>query len=148
VTFFAAHANPILHNQVDLRLTPNQKPKPANYPKHDPLSFLLPLFDSYVAPTRPASTHNPTLNPIVASLSDLPLRMLLVVPTIDILLNEQLKFVERLREDMEKERGNGIRGPRRDVQVMIFEECLHGWLECKMPFQDTCISFDVKELHG
>jgi hypothetical protein len=118
---------------VDLRIKPEQKPIPANYPKHDPLSFLLPLYDSYVAPTRPASTTNPVLNPILAPLSDLPRKMLLVTPTIDILLDEQMKFAKRLQEDVEEAKRNGVKGPRRDVEIMIFENCMHGWLECELP---------------
>ncbi len=78
---------------------PGQKPIPTNYPKRDPLFFLQPLFDFYVAPTRTASLTNPVLNPILAPLSDLPPKLLLVMPTINILVEEWLKFAARLKED-------------------------------------------------
>ncbi len=122
--------------QVDFRLKPAEKPKPANYPKQDPLSFLQPLFDSYVAPTRPASMVNPILNPIIAPTFDLPPKILLVTPTIDILLYEQLKFAERLKEEVQKETKDGVNAIQREVQIMIFEDCMHAWLECKSP----CVS--------
>lgn len=117
---------------MDLRLKPGQKPKPANYPKHDPFFFLEPLYDSYVTSTRPASITNSILNPILAPLPDLPLNILLVIPTIDILLDEQLKFAKRLQEDVEKQRGAENGRPRRSVQSIVFEDCWHGWLECRL----------------
>jgi acetyl esterase/lipase len=120
-------------DEVDIRINPEQKPRPANYPKHDPFFFLLPLCDSYVAPTRPASTTNPTLNPILAPSSDLPPKMLLVTPTIDILLDRQVKFAKRLQENVEEARRDGVKGPRHDVKMMIFENCMHGWLERESP---------------
>lgn len=120
--------------QVDLRLKPAEKPKPANYPKQDPLFFLEPLYDSYVAPTRPVSISNPILNPIIAPISDLPPKILLVTPTIDILLDEQLKFAERLKEDVRRETEDGANAVRREVQIMLFEDCMHGWLACKSPY--------------
>lgn len=118
--------------QVDFRVNPKQKPVPPDFPTKDPLSFLIPLFDSYSGPSRPESTTNPILNPILADLSDLPLQICLIVPTIDILLDEQLKFAERLKREIDAEsEGGGGTAPRRSVQFERFEKCLHGWYECE-----------------
>lgn len=87
-----------------------------------------------MARTRPASINNPILNPIIAPISDLPPKILLVTPTIDILLDEQLKFAERLKEDVQRETEDGANAIRREVQIMLFEDCMHAWLECKSPY--------------
>lgn len=50
----------------------------------------------------------------------------MVVPTIDILLHEQLTFVERVKQDIES---LGERGKGRRVEAMVMEGCFHGWLE-------------------
>jgi acetyl esterase/lipase len=97
------------------------------------------LFDSYVAPTRPDSNTNPILNPIIAPLSDLPPNIVLIVPTIDILLDEQLKFAERLRGEVEKAKRYGTNAPKRSVEIMIFENCIHGWLEREFNLSDRFI---------
>lgn len=89
-----------------------------------------------MAPTRPSSTVNPVLNPIIASSFDLPPKILLVTPTIDILLDEQLKFAERLKEEVQKKPNAGANAIQREVQIMIFEDCMHAWLESK----SRCIS--------
>jgi acetyl esterase/lipase len=122
VTFYAP---------VDLRLPPAQKPRPPNYPTKDPLFFLGPLIDSYTSPVRAATITDPRLHPTLADLNALPLNMLLIVPTIDILLDEQLRFAERVGGDIERYSASGERGPKRSLQIEIFEKCLHGWLECE-----------------
>ena len=64
--------------------------------------------------------------PIVADIKTLPDNMLLIIPSIDILLVEQLTFLERVKADIEAEGDDGR--PRR-VEGMVFEDCFHGWLE-------------------
>jgi acetyl esterase/lipase len=123
--------SPTKCEQVDLRPTPGHKPQPPGFPKRDPLFFLYPLFDSYVTPSRPASLTNPILNPILAKHSDLPPNIFMVIATIDILLEEQLKFSARVKEEIEKEREEGVETPKRSIRTMVFEKCLHGWLERK-----------------
>jgi hypothetical protein len=53
--------------------------------------------------------------------------MLLIIAGIDILLHEQLMFVERVKRDL-AERGQD--GKRR-VEGKVFENGFHGWLERK-----------------
>ena len=50
--------------------------------------------------------ENPRLSPIVADIDTLPENMLLIIPAIDILLHEQLTFVERVKKDL-LDRGPG-----------------------------------------
>lgn len=49
----------------------------------------------------------------------------MVVPTIDILLAEQLQFAKRVNQELEDE------GKPGKVEAMIMEKCFHGWLECE-----------------
>jgi acetyl esterase/lipase len=117
VTFYAP---------IDCRIPPINKPVPANFPKRDPIAFMLPLYDSYGLPTRPASLTDPRCNPILAEATKLPRRVLMIIPTIDILLHEQLTFVERVKDDIEK---LGREGEGRTMEAMIMDDCFHGWLE-------------------
>lgn len=111
VTFYAP---------LDLRVPPWQKQKPPGFPRADPLAFLLPLLDAYAGSegVREANGENPRLHPGLAEAGALPERMLLVVPTVDILVKEQLVFVERLR-------GEGKEG----VDSLVVEGQWHGWVE-------------------
>lgn len=116
VTFYGA---------LDLRLEPWRKPKPANYPKSDPLKFLLPPFDAYAQPARAGHMDDPRLNPALAKRETLPGRMLLVVAAIDILFAEQMAFKERINAEAGQE----------VVETFIEEEGFHGYLEGKFgPF--------------
>lgn len=49
----------------------------------------------------------------------------MVVPTIDILLAEQLEFAERINQECRSRRED------EKVELMIMEKCFHGWLECE-----------------
>jgi hypothetical protein len=80
--------------------------------------------NAYGASGRANHSHNPRFRPILAQLNTLPNNILLIVPGIDILVHEQLTFVERLKNDieqnpMEKERG-------RSVKAVIFKKGFHG----------------------
>ena len=115
------------YTPVDLRLSPWEKPKPPQFPKKDPMAILLPLFDSYVAEQRHKCLDDPRMNPILAELDSLPKNMLFVVAGIDILVDEQMKLVERLEREV-KERE--LEKERR-VRKIVFPTGFHGWLECK-----------------
>jgi len=115
---------------IDLRISPAKKPKPKGFPSVDPLFFLVPLFDSYPQPVRDADKaqlENARMSPIVAKVEMLPPRILMVIPTIDILLHEQLTFVERVKGEMAaNERYKGRR-----LETKLYEGQLHGWVGCE-----------------
>ena len=113
---------------VDFRLKPEEKPIPPNYPTSDPMTFLLPLLDTYAGPSRTENLENAKLNPIVADIATLPRDILLIVAGIDILLYEQLAFVKRVREETvgEEERPEKLR-----IEALVVEKGFHGWLECE-----------------
>ncbi|OJD37006.1 lipase esterase family [Diplodia corticola] len=117
VTFYAP---------IDLRLPPHEKPIPAGLPRANPISAILPLSDAYVASTGSDGRNvaDARLHPFLAELRTLPGRMLFVIPTLDILLHEQLVFVERLKKEAEEE------GRERVVESLIVEGQWHGWVEC------------------
>ncbi|KAG8414061.1 hypothetical protein J3458_011714 [Metarhizium acridum] len=96
-----------------------KEPKPANYPKPDPLEFLLPLFDAYAQLARAKHMDDPRLNPVLARRETLPERMLLVVAAIDILYAEQMAFKERINNEAE---GNV-------VETFVARDGFHGYLE-------------------
>lgn len=113
---------------MDLRLAPQDKPKPEGFPAKDPFAFLYPLYDSYAGPVRGENMLNPRMSPILGKLEDLPENILLVVPGIDILVHEQTTFIERLKED-------AARDPEqsgRRFEVLYDEKGFHGYLERKM----------------
>ncbi|KAI1951667.1 hypothetical protein LOZ53_003162 [Ophidiomyces ophidiicola] len=118
----------------------------------------MPLFDAYVASARPQELHNPLLNPILADILDLPPKMLFIIPTLDILVQEQTVMVNRLKREAEQLNSRpteqvdtgiasgvksapechprerlmtnfGLRPPRYHVESILFENQLHGWLE-------------------
>lgn len=113
---------------LDFRIKPEEKPKPPNFPSSDPTAFLLPLFDAYAGPSRAENLANPRLNPIVADKATLPGEVLFVVAGIDILLHEQLTFVQRVEGELEKEGNTGQR-----IEALVVEKGFHGWLECEFP---------------
>jgi hypothetical protein len=51
--------------------------------------------------------------------------MYFVIAGKDILFQEQLSLVERLNDEISKE------GAERRLQVQVFKEAIHGWLECR-----------------
>lgn len=119
VTFYAA---------VNLQLKPWEKPQGlppsaggmARKPVKDPMAFLLPLFDSYAGPVREREMENPRMSPFLGRVEDLPEDMLLVVPALDILVKEQLDFVQRLRGE--------LCGESRRVETLNVEKGFHGYL--------------------
>lgn len=120
VTYYAA---------IDLRLAPWEKPKGFGMPKKDPAEVLLPLFDLYPRLVRARESTNPRFAPIVAEVETLPGRMLLIVPGIDILVHEQLTFVERVRGEIEgSERLKG----KKSINGSVYDKGFHGWVECKL----------------
>ncbi|KAG8528314.1 uncharacterized protein KY384_007231 [Bacidia gigantensis] len=117
VTFFAA---------IDLRIPPQEKPKPPGFPKYDPLSFMMPLFDAYAGPARAKEKANSRLSPIVAPYLTLPPHIFMIVPEIDILFNEQVTFLRRVLTEIEED--PGIKDSERSIKAMFFEKGFHGWI--------------------
>lgn len=91
----------------------------------DPLSFLHPLFDSYGASARPDHIEDPRSSPCKADIKTLPNKILMIVPTIDILVAEQLEFARRINQGLQGQQDSD------KVQLMIMDGCFHGWLECR-----------------
>ncbi|KAK3319108.1 lipase/esterase [Apodospora peruviana] len=118
VTFYAS---------INLHLSPGEKP-PPQLPKgkKDPMRFLYPLFDSYAAKAKKDDGNNQRLSPYFADLKDLPGDMLLVVPGIDLVVREQLGFVERLRGEIERDTEGRYKGRR--VEALFVEKGFHGYL--------------------
>lgn len=115
VTFYAP---------IDVSTPPAQKPRPSNYPTRDPLAFLEPLYDSYgLSARQQGHKDDPRSSPCKASCHQLPDRILMVVPMIDILVAEQLNFAARINSECEKT------GKSPKVEVMVMENGFHGWLE-------------------
>lgn len=127
-----AHAALLFLPVLDLRLHPRDKPKPPNFPTSDPTSFLMPLFDAYAGPTRERDWNDARLNSgEVARREELPRDVLIVAAGVDILLAEQVRFVERVgKEDKE---GEG------SVELRVWEKGFHGWLECESLKFLSCI---------
>ena len=120
--------------QVDLRLSPWEKCKPAGFPSFDPVTLLLPLADAYAGRghRRVQNAEDPRLHPALARLRDLPADMLFVIPTVDILIDEQMEMVERLQREAlveDSSKANAGVGKRR-IEKLVFEGQWHGWLEC------------------
>jgi len=147
----AVKASVTFYAPVDLRLPPEAKPKPDNYPKRDPLGFFLPLLaDSYAnRQNLVRNASSPVLHPILAPAGKLPRDMCFIIAAVDILLHEQLAFTERLSKEIEAE------GGARRLQRRVFEEGFHGWLELpagvideksRMEAFDTAVSF-IKTTH-
>lgn len=111
--------------KLDLSIPPWSKPKPPNFPAKDPTEFLMPLYDAYAAGCVENRKNDARLSPMFKPAEDLPRDLLLIVPAIDILLHEQLSFVERLKRDVE----GGRAGTGGRVESMVFEKGFHGWLE-------------------
>jgi hypothetical protein len=94
----------------------------------DPLFFLLPLFDAYAGPVRARNMDNPRLSPTLASLDSLPRNMLFIVPTLDILLDEQLSMVKRLQDEASADPAHS----KRRIECITFEKQIHGWAERRL----------------
>ncbi|KAL3959620.1 hypothetical protein ACCO45_004737 [Purpureocillium lilacinum] len=126
VTFYAA---------LDLRLSPDEKPRPPGFPTSDPLSVLVPLFDAYMAGARRAHIDDARLSPVLARRETLPERILLVVPAVDILYAEQMAFAERVNHEDEREGRSGR------VETMVVDGMFHGYLEVP----DAVVKREVKD---
>ncbi|KIW05571.1 uncharacterized protein PV09_03446 [Verruconis gallopava] len=122
----AVKASVTFYAPVDLRLKPVDKPRPDNFPKRDPMAVFLPLYDAYAGPVRAENMENPRLSPILSDVGRLPERMLLIVPAIDILVHEQLTFVERVQRELVE---NGLDKQGRSCEAHVVEGAFHGWLE-------------------
>ena len=122
VTFFAV---------VDLRLPPQEKPRPLDAkgndrsPKNDPMAALIPLMDSYAVRARKDHMNDARLSPILAKLETLPKDILLIVPAIDIAVHEQLTFVERIKAEIEAD--PNVKGKGRRAEAVVYENAFHGW---------------------
>ncbi|KAF2796571.1 alpha/beta-hydrolase [Melanomma pulvis-pyrius CBS 109.77] len=135
---------------LDFRIKPEEKPKPPHFPTRDPTAFLLPLFDAYAGLSRAENLANPRLNLIVADKATLPGEVLFVVAGIDILLHEQLTFVQRVEAELEREGNTGQR-----IEALVVEKGFHGWLELpsyileeeRMRAFDAAVDF-IRNLHG
>ena len=87
----------------------------------------MPLFDAYAGPVREQTKEDSRLNPILKDIVDLPEHVLLLCAGIDILLHEELTFIERICKDRD-EAGNQS---QRRFESIVFEKGFHGWLERK-----------------
>jgi acetyl esterase/lipase len=86
----------------------------------------VPLFDAYAGPAREKNRENPRLNPILAPVETLPKNLLMLIPTMDIILHEQLEFVKRVQEEAK---------PGQRIEAKLFEGQIHGWTERKPSFR-------------
>ena len=107
---------------VDVSTSPSDKPLPKEMEK-DPLRFMAPLYDSYAAGNDP-KRDDPRLSPTLAKSDSLPPRIVIVIPKIDILVKEQLEFIERLNQEAE---ANGLKTKR--VESLFVEDGFHGYLD-------------------
>jgi hypothetical protein len=65
--------------------------------------------------------------------------MCFVIGAVDILLHEQLTFAERLKKEIEAE------GDGRRLQIRVFDEGFHGWLDRKLlSFPFSCVVCTAK----
>lgn len=77
------------------------------------------------------------MNPTLASVQDLPKEMLFVIPTVDILLDEQLEMIDRLQQEIEATQ----QGAERGVKKAIFEGQWHGWDQRACNLSDASTPF-------
>lgn len=111
---------------MDPRPKPEEKPQPETFPKWNPTAVFLPLMDMYGV----NYSKDPRFRPILAQLNTLLNDdILLIVLNIDILLHEQLPFVERLKKDIEQNPIEREKGKR--VEGVAIENGFHGWIESK-----------------
>ncbi|KAF6813525.1 lipase esterase family [Colletotrichum sojae] len=139
---FAMRASVTYYAPVDLRPRPEKKPRPANLPATDPMSFMLPLYDSYAAPAKAENWENPRMSPCLSREESLPERMLLVVAAIDITVHEQLTFVERVKREREEKGKDGG-----TFEASYVEDAFHGCLEALWQRGIDLIS-KTQEEHG
>ena len=128
---------------------PRPRKLPKGLPKGDPLFFLQPLYHTY-AQLAPGHQNDPRLHPALAKLDTLPPKIMLVIPEIDIIVHEQLVFVERLRTEIEDaehaggEAAEAVKGRR--VESVLYENEFHSFLEGSCFF--TARPFHLLMVHG
>jgi hypothetical protein len=83
--------------------------------------------DSYAVSGRINNFNDPRLSPYVAKVETLPTDILMLVPSIDILVHEQLTFVQRIKADAEKD----PKQKDRKFEAIVLEGGFHGFFECK-----------------
>ncbi|KXJ85315.1 Alpha/Beta hydrolase protein [Microdochium bolleyi] len=130
----------LFYAALDLNRSPGEKPKPEGMGGKDPMAWLYPLFDSYASRARAAHTTDPRFSPFQARLRTLPRHMLFVVPHIDLLVQEQLLFTDRVRHEIGSSSQNDHgHSPARTTDVLYVEhpKAFHGYLNCK--WYSTCI---------
>lgn len=106
-----------------MRVKPEDKPKPPGFPKKDPMAVFMPLFDSYPGPVRAENMENPRMSPVLAPFSQLPENLLVLIAGLDILVHEQLTFLERIKQEKAQE----PKYKDRRIESTIFEGQFHGW---------------------
>jgi hypothetical protein len=84
------------------------------------------MYDVYAGTNRAQHLDDSRLHPILAAEETLLRDMLVVAAGIDILLHEQLVFVERLKKNIADESDT-----ERRVDLMVVEKGFHGFVECK-----------------
>lgn len=114
---------------TDQRVSPWQKPRPDMMPKSDPTAVLMPLFDAYPAAARKEHMDDPRLSPILAKRETMPGRMLMVIASVDILVAEQMSFIDRMLETASGDAGSWHQSDW--LQVIVEEKGFHGYLEGK-----------------
>jgi acetyl esterase/lipase len=114
-----------LYAPLDLRIPPTQKPRHGNFPKRDPLSFMMPLYDAYPSPSRPGSLTDARCNPILLPVDNLPKRVFCVIAEVDILVKENLDFISRVNDDLARRED----GKEWRVEAWVVKDAFHGWLE-------------------
>ncbi|KAK7229423.1 hypothetical protein V2G26_001593 [Clonostachys chloroleuca] len=120
---------------LELRLSPWQKLRPEGMQAKDPVAVLMPLFDAYPEQARKNHFDDPRLSPMLAARETLPPRILLCVPGVDILLEEQMTFAERINEE---DRNAGELGR---VEVFLEKDQNHAYLE----LPDMIVKPEIKE---
>lgn len=88
---------------VNLRLRPWDKPHPPNMLKIEPMKAFMPLMDVYAGgDVRRRALEDKRLHRVLRGIQEVPLDILHVVPGIDVLVEEQRDFVDRVRKDFER----------------------------------------------
>jgi hypothetical protein len=96
-------------------------------PKSNPTNILLPLMDAYGASGRVNNFNDPRFSPSVAKVETLPLDIIMLIPSIDILVAEQLTFAERVKDEIAKD----PKYQGRKMEALFLEGGFHGFFERK-----------------
>ena len=93
---------------------------------------MIPLFDAYAAPARVRAKEDPRLNPILAPLECIPHDVLMIIPGIDILVQEQQSYIKRVQSEIETaSEQKDVASSGRKIEALCLEKAFHGWLECE-----------------